>query len=298
MFAASIGLAACGSSAAPAPAVPSRPAVPRAKMQIDSAGCVEETEARTRLIEVLVAHHAEESALIVDVVTSANPDGEHELQLRVIRERGDVGLDRRYVLGPGDCSSAAELLALSVDRFLNSFPEWADPVSPPAHEPGHQDGIDLLLLSSLNSIWLPFGVDAQLGALADFGGTQNRLGGSVLVRASLPQQAGSGRFQQTALLSGVSWRHRRGPWELRVELRGGALLVSGLGFAENDSDWLPWWEAAAFAGRNFSWGSAGFELAGSALRHRAVTQDRLVSEDISSLRIGLAGSFELFSQKP
>jgi hypothetical protein len=298
MFAASIGLAACGSSSAPAPAVPSTPAVPRAKVRIDSASCVEETEARARLIEVLVAHHAEQSALIVDVVTSANPGGEHELQLRVIRERGDVGLDRRYVLGPGDCGSAAELLALSVDRFLNSFPEWADPVSLSAPEYGQQYGIDLLLISSLSSIWLPFGVDAQLGALADFGGTRNRLGGSVLVRASVPQRAGSGSFQQTAFLAGVSWRHRRSPWELRVELRGGALLVSGIGFAENDSDWLPWWEAVAFAGRTFSWGSAGFELAGSVLRHRAVTRDRLVSEDIASFRMGLAGSFELFSQKP
>jgi hypothetical protein len=266
-------------------------------VRVDSASCVDETAARARLIEVLVAHHAEQSALIVDVVTSANPGGEHEVQLRVFRERGDLGLDRRYVLGPGDCGSAAELLALSVDRFLNSFPEWADAVRPSAPEYGQQYGIDLLLISSLSSIWLPFGVDAQLGALADFGGTRNRIGGSALVRASVPQRAGSGSFQQTVFLAGVSWRHRRRLWELRVELRGGALLVSGIGFAENDSDWLPWWETAAFAGRAFSWGSVGFEFAGSALRHRAVTRDRLLSEDISSFRIGLAGSFELFSQK-
>jgi hypothetical protein len=84
---------------------------------------------------------------------------------------------------------------------------------------------------------------------------------------------------------------RRGAWQAGAELRGGALLVSGVGFDENHSDWLPWWEIAVTGGRRFGWGTLGVELAGTALQHRAVTTDLLTVEDIPAFRFGVAGSF-------
>jgi hypothetical protein len=113
------------------------------------------------------------------------------------------------------------------------------------------------------------------------------------VRASIPQRAGNGQFQQTAFLTGATWRRRMGAWATRFELRGGAVLVSGMGFPETASDWLPWWEGAAFAGRDFGWTTLGIEVAATALRDHAVTRDGLVSEDVPYVRIGLGGMFQI-----
>lgn len=144
---------------------------------------------------------------------------------------------------------------------------------------------------------MPFGVDAHLGGLLDLGAERHRFGGSLLVRASVPQAAGSGGFQQTALLAGGAYRHRAGPWHLRGEVRAGALLVSGVGLTENERDWLPWWEGVVFGGRAFGWGTLGIEIAASGLRHKAVTRDGLVSEDIPLFRLGFAGELGLGSWK-
>lgn len=120
----------------------------------------------------------------------------------------------------------------------------------------------------------------------------------MLVRATVPQSAGSGRFQQTTLLGAIRYRHRAGRWQLHVGARAGALVVSGLGFAENRSDVLPWWEGSVAAGRALSWGTIGLELAGTGLRHRAVTGDGLVAEDIPFLRLGFAVEIGLVSTAP
>jgi hypothetical protein len=222
--------------------------------------------------------------------------------LRVSRSSsGDAGLDRTYSLGPSDCASAAELLALSVDRFLTSFPDWAGPAPapppPPPPPPPPARWLELGLVAAASSIWLPFGVDVHAGGLLDLGADRHRVGGSLLVRASVPQAAGSGSFQQTALLAGLTYRRRAGPWRVRGELRAGALLVSGIGLAENDRAWLPWWEGVVFGGRALGWGTVGIELAASGLRHKAVTRDGLVSEEIPLFRLGFAGELGLRSWK-
>jgi hypothetical protein len=150
----------------------------------------------------------------------------------------------------------------------------------------------------VTSIWVPLGVEGQVGALVDRGARGNRFGVSLLVRGSVPQAAGSGRFQQTALLAGATWRRARGSWSVRAEARGGALLVSGIGYAQNASDFLPWWEGAVFGGRTLSWGTVGIEIAATGLRHKAVTRDGLVKEDIPLFRVGLAAELGVASQKP
>ena len=238
---------------------------------------------------VIVDHDAVHSDLIVEV--NAHPG---ELQLVVLRTGGDVGLDRRYPIGPADCDSAAELLALGVDRFLSSFPEWAGPAPPPERmppsppPPPRSTGVSLT--AATHALVGPLGADLQLGALV----TRRRLGAGALLRATLPQGAGAGRFQQTSFLGGVAWRQPLGGWELRAELRAGALLVSGLGFDDNRASWLPWWETAITGARRFGWGTAGLEVAGTALRHRAVTSDRVTAEPIPWLRIGVVGTLDGF----
>ena len=50
-------------------------------------------------------------------------------------------------------------------------------------------------------------------------------------------------------------------------------------------------------GRTLAWGLIGLELAVSGLRHKAVTSDGLVAEEIPWLRLGLAVEIGLGSNK-
>jgi hypothetical protein len=278
---------ACG--APPAPRAPQAP--PRARVQIAAATCVDPPATEAVIVDVLERHRAMDSGLRVDV-TVAPPT---VIQLRVVRLDGDVGLDRTFQLEPADCASAAQLLALSVDRWLSAFPEWAEPPPPPA--PAAR-WIEVHAGGALSAIAMPLGAEARGTGIVDHGGHGHRFGAALHVRATIPQRAGRGRFQQTSLLAGASWRHPFGVWEARAEIRGGAMLVSGIGFADNGHDWLPWWEVAVFGGRGFGWGTVGVELAATALQHRAVTRDGLVSEDIPLLRVGVAGTFGVRTRDP
>jgi hypothetical protein len=282
-------VAACGATTPPA-APPSPRPRPRAEIRVSSSTCPDPPAAEARLLAVLVDHDAVHADLIVEVSTQPG-----ELQLVVLRTGGDVGLDRRYPIGPADCDSAAELLALGVDRFLSSFPEWAGPAPPPETPPPPAEtpprrGPAVALTAATHALVDPLGADVQVGALV----TGRRLGATAMIRATLPQAAGDGDFQQSSFLGGVAWHQPLGGWEVRAELRTGGLLVSGLGFDDNRASWLPWWEAAITGSRRFGWGTAGLELAGTALRHRAVTSDRRATEAIPWLRIGVAGTLDVF----
>lgn len=268
-----------------------RPVQPR--IEVPSMTCPASSDARARLARVIAAHGATATDLVIRVDVSGGPA--NEIHLRISRSTGDVGVDRTFVLGPGDCASASELLALALDRFLSAFPEWAGPARP---SPPPQRWTELAVVTAVSSIWVPFGVDGQVGAFVDRGSRHHRIGGGLLARGSFPQAAGSGRFQQTALLGGVGYRYLGENWQLRVQVRGGGLLVTGLGFDENRSDLLPWWEGAVYAGRVVSWGSIGVEVAASGLRHKAVTTDGMVSEDIPLFRLGLAGELGVASKRP
>jgi hypothetical protein len=291
-------LAACATTPAPAPRPPPPPVQTPARIDFTATSCIDVAATRARLEQVLAQHRATFADLNVRV--DATPSAETtEVRVVVTRRAGDAGLDRSYTLGPSDCASAIDLVALGVDRFLDAFPDWATSAPPPppvaiATAPPSR-WFDLTLLGAANAIMAPIGVDAHVGAGLDLGTAQHRGGATLLVRASVPQAAGDGRFQQTAVLAGASYRFLRNGWRLRVEARAGALLVSGMGLDENRSDWLPWWEGAAFVGYGFSWGALGLELAGTALRDKAVTSDGLIEEDIPSFRLGLAAEFGLWS---
>jgi hypothetical protein len=272
-------LGACAHKPPPPPAPP-----PPTQIVVDGARLTPDANEQVR--RVIPEHHAERAGLIVIVRGAAADDG-FDLGLEVIRTDSS-GIERHHHITQADCESAGQLVALEVDRFLTSFPEWADPPRP---LPVSSQWTEIAPTAAVSSMWRPVGVEAQAGALVDHGGWADRFGGSVVVRASVPQHAGAGRFQQTAFLAGALWRHRFYHWDTRAELRAGGLLVSGIGFAQNDHSWLLWSEAAGFVGRRLSWGTLGVELAATALRDHAVTRDGLVSEDIPLLRVGLSGTF-------
>jgi hypothetical protein len=176
---------------------------------------------------------------------------------------------------------------------LTAFPEWAVP--PPPIVPGPARWLDTLARATINAIAPPVGAEAAVGAIVDYGAAVDRFGGVALVRTGLAQPAGGGRFRELALLAGATWRHRWPSWDLGVELRGGALRVSGIGFAIDDASWVKWWEAAAFVGRRFGPVTVGLEVAATALRDHAVTRDGLVSQNIPLARVGISATFLLWS---
>jgi len=261
--------------------------VPPASVEVTTVGCVAAEDLRARIAQVYASHGAERSGLVCRISETA-AEASTAVQLQIVRPSGEVGLDRSYTFGATDCASAPQLLALSVDRWLSEFPSWREPASPPRPP---DRWTELTLVAALQSMWLPLGLDGQVGVLGDHGPRANRFGASLLVRGSIPQSAGSGRFQLTTALLGASYRLDRGSWVARIEARIGPMLVSGIGYADNASDWLPWWEGAAFVGKPMSWGAIGVEVAASGLRHHAVTRDGLVKEDIPLLRIGVGGMF-------
>jgi hypothetical protein len=288
-------LVACGSSPPRPPPPP--PAPPPVRVEIAASPCIDAAAARARIAQVLAARHATHAGFVIDV--GATQDGDATaLQLRVTRRNGEIGLERSYPLGPSDCGSAPDLLALGIDRFLDAFPHWASapPPAPPPAPPATR-WVDITLRAAASSMFAPLGFDGSLGGALDYGARTHRAGATLLVRASAPQDAGPGRFQQTAFLLGAAYRFDSGPWRLRAEVRGGGLLVRGTGFDDNASDWLPWWEGAVFAGRGFAWGALGIELAASGLQHDAVTSDGLVTEDIPQLRLGFAGELGVWSSR-
>ncbi len=287
MRAAAVVVAACA-TAPPLPPVP-----PRTEVRVAAAACLDGVQAAIE--QTLADHHAEHSGLVVEVAAqgpSAPASGE-DVSLRVVRPNGDVGLDRHYALAAADCASAPQLLALGVDRLLTSFPEWAEPPVPPRPRPTRW--LEVAGGAAVSGIAPPIGIEGELAGLADLGGAVDRFGVSAAVRTGVPQPAGAGRFREIALLGGAAWRHRFARLETRVELRAGALRVNGIGFTPDDASWLPWWEVALLAGRRWSWGTLGGELAATALRDHAVTRDGLVSQDIPLVRLGISGTFDLYS---
>ena len=267
------------------------PPAPRdSEVHVAATACVAADDVRASVSAVLIAHRADHAGLVIDIV-AASTEAATDVELRVLRRDGDVGLDRRYALVGNDCASAPQLLALGVDRWLSAFPEWAEPAEPP--RPATR-WLEVVANVTASAIAPPVGVDGELGMLVDLGGAADRFGVVAVARGGLPLAAGAGQFLQIAALGGAAWRHRFTRWETRVEIRGGALRVSGIGFAQNDATWVPWAELALFAGRRWSWGALGVELAAAPIRDRAVTRDGLVSQDIPLARLGFSATFEIY----
>jgi hypothetical protein len=269
------------------------PAPVHAQLHADASVCVDASALDAAVARVLAEHGADNSGLVVELHASATETG-FGVSLRVKNHGGEVGLDRQYALTASDCASAVPLLALAVDRWLTAFPEWAEPPPPPPLRAARWYAV--ALEGSAGASAPPLGLDGTLGAVLDWGGARDRVGAALVARTGVPQDAGAGRVRVITALAAATWRHRVGVWEMRAELRGGALRANGLGFSSDHSDWLPWWEIAVFGGRRLSWGAVGLELATSANRDRAVTTEGVVSVALPYVHVGISGTFGLFGE--
>ena len=89
------------------PAPVRAPEPPAPVIRVDATTCVAGDAVRTAVQRVLDEHHAERSGLVVEVAVTPG-DETADVALRVLRPRGDVGLDRHYALSPADCESAPD----------------------------------------------------------------------------------------------------------------------------------------------------------------------------------------------
>jgi hypothetical protein len=304
-----ISCASCASSPQPAPPPPQTPSAPPAEAAIDvesAAGCLEAGATSRQLRRTLAAVGA--SAADLHIAVAARPGGalaivtgdQTHLRMTVARTDGTIGLERQYWLEPADCASAGDLLALTLERFLVAFPLWREPRRPvvAAAPPRGPRDFDLALGAAAHGELAPLGGDLALEAILERGlGSGHRVAAAAGARASAPLALGSGQFQQTAVLVGARWRYRRWPWRPRAGLRAGAVLVSGLGFADDRRRWLPWLEAHAGLGRRLGSVRLAGEIAVAPVAHRAVTADGLFSRDLPAIRVGLAVEVPLAVQK-
>lgn len=231
----------------------------------------------------------------MEVDTTPRRPAHVELQLRLLRPDGVVGLERSYAFPDGDCGSAADLVAAAVDRFLSTFPQWAEPEPPAPAVP--EAWIEGTARGGLHALVAPLGAGAEMSFDLSYGRATNRIGGGVVALGSLPMRVGTGRFALSGLLAEASWTSQWSDVEVRAGLRGGGVLVWGMSFDDNESALLPWGEAALGLSRELAWGSVGVQAAASPWRHRAVTRGMTTHEQIPFVRVGLTVSVPLLGAK-
>jgi hypothetical protein len=234
----------------------------------------------SRLRDLLEKHEAL-ATLSIEVHQGLATKSQHTVLLILRDLAGHERLRRDYTLGRADCQQAPTLLALAVERALVEFPSWEMPKSLPERDWRLGAGAGLLAAGA------PFGTELALSSRLDYGDATHRLGVSALARSSWPHVVGGGRSLATSALGGLTWRMRRGRWSYGVELRGGLLLLSGLGFVSNQSRALFWSEGALVAQRHLGNLGLGLSLAASPNRYRAVTVDGENSRRYPWLRFGL-----------
>lgn len=275
-------------------AAPTRRSDRASRVETIGQACPTARDAQAAVHPVLARHGAQNSGLVVSVATEVVDDLTRRLQLRVLRADGDIGLDRSYELPRGDCSSAAQLVAVTVDRFLASFPRWLDSASG-----GDQPlrSTELEMRGGPTGFATPASYGGVVGLRASRGVTVHRLGVGLVVSGTLPIRVGAGRFFTAAALGELFWAGRWSRLELSLGLRGGVMTVSGTGFEQNETSALRWAEGAASLARRFGWGTLGLDLGASLWQHRALSHgDSNGSQDIPAFRLGLVASVPLWIQ--
>jgi hypothetical protein len=218
-------------------------------------GCLAEQGIDQRLGAVLERHGAADH-LSLTVADAPAASGVLVTLRAIWNPSGEVVLERRFDLLPGDCPSVGDLVVLVLEQFLDRFPleeriEAARPEPPPAPPPALVTiSHDVAALAgsamlSLDSRWPTPGADLELGAAFDVGSSRHRLVASAAVRVGLPHALGGGHYIESLGLLGVGWRYAAPDWMLRLELRSGGLLVAGFGYRDNYHRWLLWLEAQA-----------------------------------------------------
>lgn len=219
------------------------------------------------------------------------------VELTVERSDGTRGLERSYRLARADCASAPELLALALDRFLAEFPIWGVPAR---RREERSRALEVVGGVAAGAALGPSTPAFDLGGALDLEvAPRHMLGAGLTVRASAPLALGSGRYQLTTAAIGGRWRYTGlGAWEPRLEVRGGGVLVLGVGFdADNDRQVLPWFEGVAAVSRRWRGVAFGAWVAVAPVSHRAVTDDGLFSRDIPNVHAGLSAEWRFLEKQ-
>jgi hypothetical protein len=257
--------------------------------------CLDKAQLAARL-EMVLREHSRSREVDLMLTVDDRQDGDHtQIDLRGITGDGDLLLDRRFALSASDCQSATELLATIVDRFVQELPleKWTlgsppEPMPPPPPQTpvaGRSVWVNGRLAASLGL--LPVGAAFEGTVVSDVGNRTHALGVEVSVIGSYPASLGHGKFYTILVTGGAGWRYSPTPWLARVGVRAGSLMAAGTGFVVNDRQWLPWVELVAGAGRTLGPVTVIASGAISPYRHAAVTSDKALSKQISSLRLSL-----------
>lgn len=262
-----VGTAGCSHSVGK-PVAPSRAEGPRISV-VTPGDCVDRVAVTRTLRGVFAKLRANDSTLQITVTATAGQAGT-VASLTVVRGDGKIGLARQYSFATADCDSVAQLLAVTVERFLTAFPAWAGP--PRVIEVDNTISARWELIAAASVEGRVRGASGELETLLDFGSGAHRFGVTALWRVASPQDLGSNRFTYMTGAAGLLWRHQ-GAWHLRAELRLGGTRVRGLGFAQNTSAWLPALEGAFAVERSLGPVRLGLQLSVSPLLQTAVTLD-------------------------
>jgi hypothetical protein len=275
---------------------------------VSTDGCLEAAAVQERIESALASRLEQPDRVTVLVEGVAAAGGGTTARLRVTTRRGRVLLDRRHELAARDCVAATELFAVVVDRLFTRLrvEEWNEPpqatsstmaVATRAAAPVPSN-LELTLVSAASASPQPAGGDVEVGVRFDRGRTRWRVGGGVLIRQSLPSELGTGDVRALSSLATAGLRRVARGWQATVELRAGAMRLAGSGFDDNRADWLSWAEAGgslAWVGRHVT---VGLVVSGSPLSRRAVTIDRMETQAIPRVRLGLGLTFPLWRENP
>jgi hypothetical protein len=272
--------------------------------------CIDAADVRARLAAVVATRVGDPSEVAVHVDSSATGRHETTVTLRVATRVGRVVLDRKFVLAPSDCASAAELLTLVLDRFLTRLPvdQWNEhPLRPagmppivvrdPAQSPRSRagSGLEVALVSAVGIAGRVDGVDVELGLRFDVGHPCWRFGGGALVRQGQEAEFGGAEVATRFALATSGVRYAGRGWQGAVELRGGAVQL--IGIVPGRPPAFPWAELAGSLSWVWRHASVGLVLSGSPVSDRVVWVNSVSQMlEIPEFRIGLGVSVPLLGQ--
>jgi hypothetical protein len=260
--------------------------------------CMEIADIKAALASVLDSRE-ESPFMIVTVVVSPTVGGSLAV-LRVIeRETGEILLEKSLNIVPEECADAHLVLKVMLEQFFTGFPiqKWKEKQAPSPPEPVvrtervvvDQEVMPLhwMLLMGVDSRWPTPSGSLEFGLGVGAGARHHGVIGHVLFRAGWPHPLGDGRFLETAALLALGWRFSASEnRQLRLEVRAGAVRVSGLGYEKNYSQWLILLEAQLSLLWRLGSVYLGPELGISPLFHsvHTVSGDH---EDLPWLRVGI-----------
>jgi hypothetical protein len=217
--------------------------------------CMAVSDIKSSLVSV-IKNREEFQYIIISVVVSPAVAGTLATLRVIARETGEILMERTLSILPEECVDAHLVLKVMLEQFLATFPieEWKESQAPSPSEivvrtetvvvEKDRSFLNWLLLVGIDSRWPTPSGDIEIALGLDAGAKRHGLVGRLIARVGWPNPLGEGRQLETAALTALGWRFS--PNEklgLTIEIRTGALRVSGVGYEKNYHQWLVMVEA-------------------------------------------------------